>query len=111
MRFVDNTAYVTEAESFGYSAVFHLCPRCAAQRGDGTEAAGTPGGSGSWARGLAAPRRTDSIDGLDDHPVVHVSWNDADGVHCDWAGRALPTEAQSGSVPHEPAPRACATLG
>ena len=90
--FVDATGYRTEAEQWGSSFVFagflpdDLPPTRAVvaapwwrqvQRAD-------------WAH-PEGPHS--SIDDRADHPVVHVSWNDA-SAFCAWTGSRLPTEAE-----------------
>ncbi|MBD1380538.1 formylglycine-generating enzyme family protein [Bacillus sp. IB182487] len=92
--FVDATGYKTEAEKFGWSFVFHLL----ASKKTKKQVRQFPQGLSWWLPVEGAywskPEGLDSnIKDRMNHPVTHVSWNDAN-AYCKWSGTRLPTEAE-----------------
>lgn len=90
-EFVAQTGYRTAAELYGWSLVFwdFADPEVQHQRISATPWWCKVDGA-DWSHPYG-PNST--IDQLADHPVTHVSWNDANAF-CNWAGVRLPSEAE-----------------
>lgn len=91
-RFIEATGYKTEAERFGWSFVFW------SDLDADIRSEGIPGLEW-WRKVDGAYWRDPKAEGHNiieqaaDHPVVHISWNDAT-TYAKWAGGRLPSEAE-----------------
>lgn len=92
-RFVELTGYVTEAEKFDWSYVWDYV-----YQGNESDIVMRVQSSPWWLGVRGATWKQpygpgSSVLGREEHPVVHVSWRDANR-YCRWRGGRLPTEAE-----------------
>lgn len=91
-EFVNSTGYLTDAERFGWSFVFYqFLP-------DDFPTTQAVAQASWWRQVPGASWRTpegpnSNLEERKNHPVVHVSWNDA-VAYCNWSNSRLPTEAE-----------------
>ena len=76
-RFLTDTAYITDAEREGWSYIY-------------VDNAWDKGSQVTWECNVKGEKRLVSEN---NHPVIHVSWNDAQ-AYCLWMGGRLPTESE-----------------
>ncbi|XP_069142624.1 formylglycine-generating enzyme-like [Argopecten irradians] len=92
--FVHATNYKTEAETFGNSFVMDKFVSEEVMKGISQAVQGAPWWVPVDGADWRHPYGVDSsIDKIMDHPVLHVSWNDA-VAYCKWMDKRLPTEAE-----------------
>lgn len=90
-QFVSATGYKTDAEQYGWSVVFHQHVETPDELPRVTNAPWWVRVDGAcWNRPTG---ETSTIDGLENHPVTHISWNDANAF-AKWVGGRLPREAE-----------------
>lgn len=93
-EFIMATDYKTDAEKFGWSFVFYQFLSKENLSNIQQNVDETPWWTvvnGAYWRQPEGP--DSSLEGRWDHPVVHVSWNDA-MAYCKWSGKRLPNEME-----------------
>ena len=92
--FVKATHYVTDAERYGWSFVFHLFVDPEIKRTKLAAPVDTPWWLKVPEAYWAQPEGPDTaVSDRMDHPVTHISYRDAQ-MYCLWSGTRLPTEAE-----------------
>lgn len=94
-KFVDQTNYITEAEKFGDSFIFKIFLSEETQKEyEDFRVMQAPWWYKVKDVNWKKPEGQDSnINDRLNHPVLHVSWNDA-VAYCKWKNKRLPTEAE-----------------